>query len=207
MPNTNFVQVRRMIARFDRANLFMSVFSHANLKDANFYHSNYLSTVDFSNANLQKTTFTNTELTESQLRSGLSIRDARLPNGKFGRDKNLINNGEADCNSSLVSSWQLKAGNVTATMSDKDRNNCYFILQSYAIGAVMLQRINLSTVWNRHLWSYSHAVLNARMGKNVSIQLSGMNSNGKILGQRNSSKFRNTNNQFVHFLFLNRLSR
>ena len=197
MPNTNFAQVRRMIASFDRGDLSMSVFWHANVKDAHFYN-NDLTTINFSYANLQKTSFKNIELTESQLRSALSIRDTQLPNGTLGRDPNLIINGDAGCNNSVFGRWELKTGNVTETMSDKNRSNCYFLLQSYSIGTVMLQHINLSSVWYPHLWPYSQAVLNAQMGKDVSIQLSGMSSSGKILGQRNSSKVRYTNNQFVH---------
>jgi uncharacterized protein YjbI with pentapeptide repeats len=200
MHNTNFLQVRRMIAKFDNADLSMSIFSHANVKGASFYGftSNELTTVNFSNANLQNTTFTKIKLTQEQLRSALSIRDAQLPDGTLGRDPNLIKNGEADCNSFRAESWELKIGNVTVTISEKNRNNCYFVLQSYAIGAVMVQRISLSKVWDSHIWSYSKAVLNAQMGDGVSIYMKGMDSSEKILTQGNSSKFKYLDYHFVH---------
>ncbi|CAF4192822.1 unnamed protein product, partial [Rotaria sp. Silwood2] len=63
--HTNFADARCM-----DANLSMSIFSHVNAKNA-----------VFSNAD-----FINTNITDSQLRSILSIRDARLPNGTLGHD-------------------------------------------------------------------------------------------------------------------------
>jgi len=127
MPNTNFVRSRRLIANFDTFDLSHSVFRYTNVKDARFYGKT-LSSVDFSHANLQKTSFNNTFLIESQLQSALSIRDALLPNGTFGRDRNLIINGKGNCNSSLMKSWELKSGNVTTAMANKDNTNCYFLL-------------------------------------------------------------------------------
>ena len=183
MPNTNFVEARRMIASFEGADLLGSVFSHANVKEAHFY-GNDLTTANFTFANLQKTDFTDTQLSESQLQSALPIQDARLPNGTLGRDGNLITNGKADCNSSLIERWEIKSGNVTATMLDKNSSNCYFVVQSYDSGALMLQRIKLTNVWDPRLWPYSKAVLNARMGNGVPIQLNGMSGSGQILTQQ-----------------------
>jgi uncharacterized protein YjbI with pentapeptide repeats len=197
MPNTNFVQAQCMITRFDYADLTMSVFSHANVKGASFYDSDLLG-VNFSDANLQKANFTDTQLTESQLQSAFSIRDTVFPNRTLGRDPNLIANGKADCNSSLLGRWQLKAGNITSTKLNESRSDCYFVLQSYALGAVMRESIKLVGVWDAHVWPYSQAVLNARLGNNVSIQLSGISSSGKILNQHNSSKFKYNDNHVVH---------
>ena len=206
MPNTNFVQARCMIASFEHADLSMSTFSHANAKGTFFSYSRNLITVNFSNTNLQKAEFAGSEFTENQLKSAISIRDTVLSNRTLGRDPNLIDNGKADCNSSLLGKWHLKAGNVTSMMSDKNRSNCFFVLQSYGIGAVMRQSVKLVDIWDVHLWSYSHAVLNAQIGSNVSIQLSGISSSGKVLNQRNSSKFKYTGNVVVHLFFLHRLS-
>ena len=169
MSNTNFVQARRMIARFDHADLSMSDFSHANLKGAQFLNNNLIM-VNFSHANLQEIDFTNTQLTESQIRSALSIQGVRLSNGTVLHNPNLINNGEVDCNNSHIGSWELKTGQVTRMMSSIG-SSCRFVLQSHDTGAVMLQRIKLSNVWNPRFWSYSKAVLNARMGDGVSIQM------------------------------------
>ncbi|CAF4261060.1 unnamed protein product [Rotaria sp. Silwood2] len=105
--------------------------------------------------------FTGTNITDGQLRSALSIHGARLPNGTLSHDTNLLNNSQADCNISLVDSWTLKTGNVTTMMSDKNNTNCQFTLQSLAIGATMLQRVNLLNKWDSKSWPYSQAVLSA----------------------------------------------
>jgi len=198
MPYTNFTEARLMIVSFDSAHLSRSVFRHANVKDAQFLDS-ILDMVDFTRANLQKTNFTKTQITEIQLRSALSVRGARLPDGMPGRDSNLINNGPVVCDSSLVGGWELQAGKITRKMSNVD-SSCYFVLQSYDSGAVMLQRINLSEVWDSHLWSYSQAVLYARTTNGVLIQLNGMSRRGKIIDQRQSSKFRYADNS-IHIFY------
>ncbi len=198
MPYTNFTEARRMIVSFDRTHLSTSDFRHANVKDAQFRDSN-LDMVNFTLANLQKTNFTKTQITERQLRSALSIRGAQLPDGTPGRDSNLINNGPVVCNSSSVGSWKLQTGKITRKMSNVD-SNCYFVLQSYDAGAVMLQRIDLSEVWDSHLWSYSQAVLYARTTNGVLIQLNGMSRRGKIIDQRRSSKFRYADNS-IHIFY------
>jgi uncharacterized protein YjbI with pentapeptide repeats len=187
MPYTNFKHARRMIASFDGADLSSSVFLHSNLQGAQFRRNN-LTTVNFSHANLQEIDFTNTDITESQIKSALSIQDARLPNQTAVRNPNLINNGKIECNNSLVGSWELQTGQVTR-MASVIGSSCRFVLQFYDTRPVMLQCINLSKVWDPHLWPYSHAILNARMGNGASIHLNGMSSSRKILDQRNSSKF------------------
>ncbi|CAF1527352.1 unnamed protein product [Adineta ricciae] len=185
MPYTNFVGTRRMIVNFDKTHLSMSIFRHANAKDTQFYRSN-LDAVDFNRANLQKANFTKTNITKSQLRSALSIQNAQLPDETLGRDLNLIDNGPATCNSSLLGKWKLITGKIVRMISNID-NNCVFILQSFDNKALMLQHINLSQVWDSHLWPYSQAILFIQMTNGVSIQLSGISKNGKIINQRNLS--------------------
>ncbi|CAF1158305.1 unnamed protein product [Adineta ricciae] len=184
MPSSSFMQTRRMDVNFDRADLVESIFCHANARAARFYSSD-LTRVNFTSANLQRAKFINTTIMENQLKSTLSIHDAQLPDGTLGRDSNLIMNGDANCNSPISQNWQLKVGNIMVMMSDQAKNNCYFGLESYSIGAVIAQSINLSSVWDSHMWSHSQAVLNAKMGKGVSIQLNGIDSNGKLIDQRN----------------------
>jgi uncharacterized protein YjbI with pentapeptide repeats len=172
-----------------------SIFWHANTKGA-FFNSADLTNVNFTLANLHSSDFSNTVITDSQLRSALSIRDARLPNGTLLLDPNLVKNGQADCNVSLLDKWKLQIGNVTTVMSDDDKSNCHFALQSFDIGATMWQRINLSNTLNYTFWSHSQAVLKARMGIDVNIQLRGVSSTGQIITQQNFSKFKCTINQF-----------
>lgn len=188
MPYTNFIATRRMIVNFDHAHLSASVFRHANAKDAQFYGSN-LDTVDFTHANLQRANFTKTVITKSQLQGAFSIRNAQLPDQTFGRDLNLIDNGPDICNDTLIGNWKIQTGKINRIMSS-DSNNCLFVLKSYDIRTLMLQHVNLSKFWDSHLWPYSQAVLYTHMGKSVSVQLNGINRIGKIVSQRNSSKFR-----------------
>ncbi|CAF1662594.1 unnamed protein product, partial [Rotaria magnacalcarata] len=101
---TELMQAHCIEAHFVQAILLHSTFSHANAKSAAFYRAN-LTDVDFSFANLYNADFADTQITDSELWSALSIRDALLPNGTIARDPNLIKNGEADCNISLVDHW------------------------------------------------------------------------------------------------------
>ena len=199
MQYTDFVQARRMLVQFVSANLSMSTFWRANVKGTRFISTN-LKMVNFSLANLQKTEFSKTLITDKQLKSALSIRNARLSNKTLGRDRNLIENGNADCNSSITDSWLLQTGTVILTRSTKNKNKCHFTLQSLDTGAIMLQRVKLSDSWKSDFWPYSHAVLNAQMGIGVSIQMRGLNNIGKILDQRNSSRYTLTCDHSVHFL-------
>ena len=199
MQYTDFVQARRMLVHFVSANLSMSTFWHSNAKGARFSRAD-LKLVNFTLANLQKTEFSKTSATDEQLKSALSIRNARLSNKTLGRDRNLIRNGNADCNSSITDSWLLQTGTVILTRSTKNKNKCHFILQSLDTGAIMLQRVNLSDIWNPDFWPYSHAVLNAQMGIGVSIQIRGLDNIGEILGQRSSSMYTLTRDHSVHFL-------
>jgi hypothetical protein len=58
----------------------------------------------------------------------------------------------------------------------------------------MLQRINLSNVLNYDLWPYSQAVLGARMGSGISIQMNGI---GKVFAKKDLS-FENIINLDFH---------
>ena len=199
MPYTSFIQARRMLVHFLNANLSMSTFWLANAKSTRF-SSTQLGLVNFTLANLQKTDFSKTSITDEQLKSALSIRNARLSNKTLGRDRNLIKNGNADCNRSITDSWLLENGKVIPMRTNENSSKCHFILQSLETGAIMLQRVNLSGIWNSNLWPYSHAVLNAQMGIGVSIQMRGLNDMGNVLDQRNSSRYMLTRDHPMYFL-------
>ena len=134
--------------------------------------------------------FTDTNISDKQLRSALSIQDALLPNGTRAQDKNLINNGQADCNIPLIDSWELERDAVTVELSNKNNNtNCQFTLKSLATEATMVQRVNLSEKWDSSSWPYSQAILSARMSVGVSIQLKGVNTYGTVSGRQTLSEF------------------
>jgi uncharacterized protein YjbI with pentapeptide repeats len=201
MSHTNFTRTRCTAAHFDQADLSHSIFWNVNAKGAYFDRAD-LTNVNFSRSNLHETDFNNTKVTDSQLFSALSIRDARLPNGTLARDPNLINNGQADCNISLVKNWKLQTGKVTTEISDDNTSNCHFVLQSYDNGATMSQRISLLNIWDSNIWPYPRAVLSARVGIDVSIQLSGISSIGKTRAQYKISKFKHNSKHFGAFFCL-----
>jgi uncharacterized protein YjbI with pentapeptide repeats len=142
----------------------------------------------FSLANLQNADFTNTTITDNQLQSALSIRNAKLPNGTLGQDRNLIKNGDANCKISLVRHWQVQNGHIAVVLSKEDRNQCQFSLQSVITGAIMSQRITLVGIWDSSIWTNSNVELQADMSSEVSIELSGKSSNGAVLDKHIASK-------------------
>lgn len=184
----DFQRTTCIATSFDNADLFKSTFRGANVKHTSFYGAN-LTNVDFSGANLYKVDFTNTKVTGSQLQNALSIQDVKLPDGTLAIDANLIKNDQADCNISVVNSWTLEKGNITTLRSDTNSTDCWFTLQSLATGAAMLQRVDLSKKWDSNTWSYSQAILTARMSTGVTIQLRGISSSNIILARETLSKF------------------
>ncbi|CAF4130961.1 unnamed protein product, partial [Rotaria sp. Silwood2] len=180
--NTSYVEFRQttcVAARFTNANLSHASFWKSNAKLAWFVEAD-LTNVNISCANLYKAVFTGTNISDSQLHSALSIQDALLPNGTLAHDKNLIKNGQADCNISVNSSWTLQTVSISPMVWDNDTNDCRFVLQAHTTGAAMFQRIDLSTKWDSNFWSYSQVVLSARMSSNAYIELRGINSNGSV---------------------------
>ncbi len=187
------------VTRFDYADMAHTIFvrcicnrvdfSYANLKNSSFYSAE-LSNANFSLANLQNADFTNTNITDSQLQSALSIRNAKLPNGTLGRGQNLVKNGDANCNISLVDHWKVQNGNITVMPSKEDRDECQFTLQSFATGAIMSQRITLVGIWDSSFWRYSKVELQGHMSSGVSMELSGKNNNGIILNKNITSQFK-----------------
>jgi uncharacterized protein YjbI with pentapeptide repeats len=164
-------------------------FSYANLEGSSF-HSADLTNTNFSFANLKDVDFTNTTITDIQLQSALSIRNAKLPNGTVGRDNNLIKNGDANCNISLIDHWQIENGNIAVMISKEQRNKCQFSLQSIETGATMSQIIDLKSVWDSTIWKHSNIELRADMSNRLTIELSGINNNGKVYNSKIISKFK-----------------
>ena len=176
------------MADFSYTNLTTTTFRNANLKNVSFQHA-HLAEVNFSRANLWNADFTNTTITERQLQSALSIRNAKLPNGTLGRVRNLIKNGDANCNIPVVDLWHVQNGKITVIPSKKNANDCQFVLNSYEIGAMMWQRINLVKIWDADVWPDSNVELHFHRSSEVSIELHALNNNGTILHQAFSSSF------------------
>jgi hypothetical protein len=177
MPNTIF----------DKCEFGKTDFSYANLKNSSF-HSATLTEANFFLANLENVDFTNSTITDDQLQSALSIRNAKLPNGTLGLGRNLVKNGDANCNISLGNHWQVEIGNIAVVVFKNDRNQCRFSLQSVTTGAVMSQRIALVDIWDSSVWAYSYVELQAQISSAVSIELIGRNSNGIVVDKYIASK-------------------
>ncbi|CAF4615247.1 unnamed protein product [Rotaria socialis] len=189
VSNTSFRQSSCVASRFDDASLSDCNFWRSNLKHAVFYEATF-NQVNFSRANLYKANFTGTTIAKSELKDALSIQDATLSYETIVHDENLINDGQADCNISLITGWTLNCGSVMKVMSDKSNSNCQFTLQSLSTGAAMYQRINLSDKWDSSSWPYSQAVLTAEMSVGVSVELKGIKNNHSVFSEEilNSTK-------------------
>jgi uncharacterized protein YjbI with pentapeptide repeats len=165
---------------FSYANLSGSVFWNVNLMNASF-HSVDLTEVNFSGANLLNSDLTNTTITNRQLQSARSIRNAKLPNGTLGRDRNLIVNGDATCIMKSLHPWYVTYGSIAVVPSRVNPNDCQFVLQFNGIGAAMSQRINLVDVWDSTLWTNSNVELHMYSSNGVSIELNSLSSNGTFI--------------------------
>ncbi|CAF4036623.1 unnamed protein product, partial [Rotaria magnacalcarata] len=187
--STSFSNTIFANATFKDVNFSLTKFNYAVLSDCNFWHSNLkdavfqaatLNQVNFSRANLHKTNFIGANMTKSELDNTLSIQDTVLPNGTHVHDENLINNGQADCNIFHISGWTVSNGNITSAISNSSNSNCQFILQSLSTGATMYQRVRLSDTWNSNLWTFSEAVLSAKMSVGVSMELKGIKNDHSV---------------------------
>ncbi|CAF3236743.1 unnamed protein product [Rotaria socialis] len=194
-------------ATFKDANFSSTKFNYAVLSDCNFGHSNLkdavfqaatLNQVNFSRANLYQTTFISANMAKSELNNALSIQDTVLPNGNHAHDENLITNGQADCNISHISSWTVSNGNISSVISNSSNSNCQFTLQSLSTGATMYQRVRLSDKWNSNLWTFSEAVLSAKMSTGVSIDLKGLHKNKSVSSKETLSSNEKQINLLLH---------
>jgi uncharacterized protein YjbI with pentapeptide repeats len=184
---SNFHDADMSNSIFTECDCKMTSFIGAHLKGSSF-GSARLNGTNFSLANLQETDFTNTTITDIQLLSALTIRNAKLPNGTLGQGRNLMKNGGPNCDISLVDHWQIQNGIISVVLSKENRSQCQFILQSLTTGAIMSQRITLVGIWDSTIWTYSNVELQARMSSGVSIELSGRTSNETVLNKSIASK-------------------
>ncbi|CAF1375064.1 unnamed protein product, partial [Rotaria magnacalcarata] len=155
-----------------------------------------LNPFNFSRANLYKTDFTGTNISKSELKDALSIQDAVLSNGTPVHDENLISNGQADCNISHISGWTVSNGNITSVISNSSNSNCQFTLQSLSTGAAMYQRVRLSDKWDSNLWTFSEAVLSAKMSVGVAMELKGIKNDHSVSSKETLSKLQYATNEF-----------
>lgn len=190
---TTFERCNCKSVDFTSAVLLHVIFSHASLLDASFRHATF-EHVDFTLANLRNADFTNTTITDDQLRSALSIRNARLPNGTLGQARNLIKHGDANCNISLTDHWHVHSGTVTLMNSANDRSDCQFTVKSTA---VMSQRINLVDAWNSSIWTKSQLELQISVSDGVSIGVQARSADGILVDEIVASMLNLTLNESI----------
>jgi hypothetical protein len=109
---------------------------------------------------------------------------------KYQMEHNLVKNGDADCNITLVKDWQVENGSIAVVASKEDPSDCQFSLQSLVTEATMSQRIVQAQFWNSFICTNSIVKLQANMSSGVSIELSGINSARTILNKIVASKLR-----------------
>jgi uncharacterized protein YjbI with pentapeptide repeats len=195
-PSSNFRYAKMAHTIFEKCNCWRIDFSYANLVESIFWNANLkgtlfknadLTKVNFTGANLRNADLTNTTITDRQLQSARSIRNAKLPNGTLGRARNLIKNGDANCNITSLHPWHVQNGSIAVVASKKNLNDCQFVLQSNEISATMSQRINLMNVWDSTLWTDSTVELHLYNSSGVSVELNGLDKNGTVIQKKLSS--------------------
>lgn len=86
---------------FDETRLENIDFESANLKYTRFIRNTWKN-LKFTNSNLRLADFSTLNISTINFDDALSIHDAKLPNGLYGQDKNLIRNASKLCNSSML---------------------------------------------------------------------------------------------------------
>ena len=164
---------------FSVAYVMYSSFHRAELKNANF-----------SFTILLEVDLTNTTVTDDQLQSALSIRNTKLPNGTLARRRNWIQNGNPNCNTSVIDHWHVINGSIIVVSSKENRSKCHFSLQSPRTEAMMSQRIGLRHIWDSNFWTNAYVELQAHMSSGVSIELVSKDRNGTIFYTQIASKYK-----------------
>ena len=144
--STNFYNVKARKTNFARSYMPDCVFQWATLTDASFRHAVLLGT-NFENANVQDIDFTRAllagaRITPGQLETALSIANATLPDGRMGKNKNLLKNGHAECvdMNGTISDWNI-TGDVI-TNGDQINNDCLFLAK--AADTTLHQTVDIS---------------------------------------------------------------
>ncbi|CAF0918337.1 unnamed protein product [Didymodactylos carnosus] len=187
LPETSLIN-----ATFTSRILISSDFNNADLTGANFSYSllgftNFrkaiLDGVDFRyvavpGVDFTKASMLGTKITEHQLSDALSISNAVLPNGKSGRNKNLLLNVNAE--QCTLDGWAIFGSIEAVTTSSRTKNNkCYF--SATGGKALMSQIVNVSddaVKWFRH--NKGEIYISAE-GDHVLIRITLLNSANKVV--------------------------
>ena len=141
----NFYFAKAIHTNFTHAYLADCQFLWANLQYASFRYA-VLPGANFENADVQNVDFTRAVLAGVNISAGqldvvLSITNAILPDGSTGKNKNLLQNANAQCTdiNSTISHWT--ASGSVFTNGNPSSNDCAF--QARAANATLQQTVQL----------------------------------------------------------------
>ena len=144
--SVNFYFAKAIGANFSHAYVADSNFLWADLREASFRDAPLFGT-NFENADVRDVDFTRARLsgvniTRAQLDTVLSITNATLPDGSKGKNKNLVQNSQAQCSdiNGTISNWTVN-GNVFISGNELT-NDCAF--QAGTINATLQQSVYIN---------------------------------------------------------------
>lgn len=174
MVDITFRDITAIHAHFLHTELSNVNFEHANLKYSVFEKS-MLENINFNQANLFSSVFKNTSvLLMSETNQELSVHLVELNNGTIIKDRNLLVNGDADCNSSYPMHWTILKGIVNVGALNSFSNNCYFIVRNNESIASIKQTLDISG-WDRNRWPKSELLVTAVMSEGVKVLIKSNN--------------------------------
>ncbi|UJR23035.1 hypothetical protein I4U23_026061 [Adineta vaga] len=168
--SANFYSVKAIQTDFSNSYLSNCVFLWADLSSSSFRNA-FLAGTNFENANVQNVDFTDAKLigtgiSQGQLDVALSIANTILPDGSRGRNKNLVNNSDAQCvGTNRTTPFWINSGDVF-TVEVASSANCLF--EGRQRNATLQQRVDI-----RH---YERLIEQGR--SKVYIEMQGKTSDG-----------------------------
>jgi len=143
--SANFNNAKAFYTNFTHADMSGCIFKWANLTGASFKKA-FLSGASFENADVHNVDFTGAILVGANITAGqldvvLSITDAVLPDGSRGKNKNLVNNGNAQCTgiNDTIFGWT----NIENVFTNEDQFSTGCVFQGTAINATLQQIIDI----------------------------------------------------------------
>ena len=142
----NFFAAQATQTNFSFSYMPDSNFQYANLFQASF-RSAYLTHVNFDAANVFEADFTRayligTNITAGQLDLALSIAYATLPDGSFGKNKNLIQKTSGQCTDASDNILHWTSTGRVIVYGNQSNNECIF--QGLTVNSTLTQRLDIN---------------------------------------------------------------
>ena len=183
----SFHQASCLKADFAEASLSHVNFTDANMKGALFVLAD-LTNVNFLNANLQRADLSIFEMRDTRFHDAFSVYATRFHIEHEILERNLVQNGQPHCNRSLTSDWKVEVGNILLRPQNGNDSNCRFVLESHRSGAIMSQRVSLTSVKQSRFYTNSKAIMKGNTGAAVLIQWIALDDRQQIIADTNISK-------------------